>query len=97
MNSGMNILLLALGIIEIVFGFFMEKFTRAKYANERVKDIEGLVKWERITTMLIGIFLLIFSVMGFVGYYEKYSNIIMMILIVLMVVTYTGRKKFIRG
>ncbi|QGU95478.1 hypothetical protein GOM49_10600 [Clostridium bovifaecis] len=97
MNSGMNVLLLVLGIIEIVFGIFMEKFTRAKYANEKVKDIEGLVKWERITTMLIGIFMLIFSVMGFMGYYERYSNIIMIIIVVLMVVTYTGRKRYIRG
>lgn len=94
MNTGMNILLLVLGVIEIVFGIFMERFTRVKYENEKVKDLEGLIKWEKYTSILIGILILIFSILGFIGGYDKYGNVFITIILALLIVTYGGKKKY---
>ncbi|MEA4827505.1 hypothetical protein [Clostridium sp. JNZ J1-5] len=94
MGSGMNILLLILGVIEIVFGIFMERFTRAKYENEKIKNLEGLIKWEKYTSILIGILILIFSILGFIGGYEKYGNIFITVILVLLIVTYGGKKRY---
>lgn len=96
MESGMNYVLIALGIIEIIIGFNMEKFTRAKYSSQKIKDLEGLIKWEKYTSIIIGIVILIVAFLGISGMYEKFSNIAISSVLILLVVTYFGKRRFIR-
>lgn len=95
MSSAFKILLIILGIAEVIIGFKMDIFTRKKYESTKVRDMKGLIKWEKITTVLMGIAILIFAFLSFYGVYDKYNTIAIIAIIILMAVTYVGRKKFI--
>jgi hypothetical protein len=94
MSTAFNALILVLGIIEIIFAFNMEKFTRSKYKGVNVRDLQGLIKWEKTTTLVLGILLIILAAISFVGEYEKYSTYFIGIMLVVMVVTFLGRKRY---
>ncbi|KOA21207.1 hypothetical protein CLHOM_03370 [Clostridium homopropionicum DSM 5847] len=95
MDVAMNYALVALGIIEIVLGINMDKFTRNKYSSQKVKDIEGLIKWEKFTSIILGICILIMAFVGLMGSYEQYSNIFIMIILALLIITFFGKRRFI--
>lgn len=96
MSTSFSVLILILGIVEIIFAFNMEKFTRSKYSRERIRDIEGLIKWERTTTLILGVLLIIIAGISFVGQYETYANYLIGVVLVVMAVTFFGKKRFIQ-
>lgn len=95
MDVAMNYALVALGIIEIVLGINMDKFARNKYSSQKVKDIEGLIKWEKFTSIILGLCILIMAFVGLMGSYEQYSNIFIMIILALLIITFFGKRRFI--
>lgn len=95
MSSTFKILLIILGIVEVIIGLKMDMFTRKKYDSIKVRDINGLIKWERITSILMGIAILIFASLSFFGAYDKYNTIFIIGIVILMSATHVGRKKFI--
>lgn len=95
MDVAMNYALVALGIIEIVLGINMDKFARNKYSSQKVRDIEGLIKWEKSTSIILGICILIMAFVGLMGSYEQYSNIFIMIILALLIITFFGKRRFI--
>jgi len=95
MDVAMNYALVALGIIEIVLGLNMDKFTRNKYSSQKVKDIEGLIKWEKLTSIILGICILAMAFVGLIGSYEQYSNIFIIIILAVLIITFFGKRRFI--
>ncbi|MCY6371793.1 hypothetical protein [Clostridium ganghwense] len=95
MSTAFKILLIVLGIVEIILALNMEKFTKKKYASIKVRNIKGLIQWEKITTILMGIAILFFACLSFWGVYAKYNTILTIAIALLMIITYVGRKRFI--
>ncbi len=95
MNSTFKILLVVLGVTEVIIGFKMDIFTRKKYESIKVRNMNGLIKWEKTTTVLMGIVILIFASLSFFEVYNKYNTIFIIAIVMLMFVTHVGRKKFI--
>lgn len=96
MSSAFKILLIILGIVEVIIGLKMDVFTRRKYEATKVRDMNGLIKWEKITTILMGVAILLFASLSFSLAYDRYNSIFMIAIVMLMSVTHIGRKKFIR-
>lgn len=96
MSSGLSYLFLALGVLEIVLGLSMEKLTRSKYANVKVKDINGLIKWDKISTILTGVFIIILSLLGFKSSNQNLLNVFMIIVVAVMIISRFGRRKYIK-
>lgn len=95
MSSAFKILLVVLGVTEVIIGFKMDIFTRKKYESIKVRNMNGLIKWEKTTTVLMGIAILLFASLSFLGVYNKYNTIFIIAIVMLMFVTHVGRKKFI--
>lgn len=96
MGSGLSSLLLALGVLEIVLGLSMEKLTRSKYANVKLKDINGLIKWDKITTILTGAFIIILSLIGLKSSNETLLNVFLIIVAAIIIISRFGRRKYIK-
>ena len=73
MSTAFSVLILILGVVEIVFALNMEKFTRSKYSGEQVRDLNGLIQWEKITTFVLGVALIIFAAISLMGFYDKFN------------------------
>ncbi|WMJ81398.1 hypothetical protein RBU49_03830 [Clostridium sp. MB40-C1] len=95
MSTAFRGVLIVLGILQIILGFKMEVLTKKKYQGVKVRNMEALIKWEKVTTILMGIAILLFATLDFSGTYQKYSTAFISGIVVLMVVTHFGRKKFI--
>lgn len=95
MGNAFKWILIVLGVIEIVLAFKMDVITKRKYENVKVRDIEGLIKWEKVSNIFMGIAIIFFAVLDIMGGYEKYSTPIITVIFVLMIFSYLGRKKFI--
>ncbi len=95
MSSAFKILLVILGVTEVIIGFKMDIFTTKKYQSIKVRNMKGLMKWEKVTTILMGIAILLFASLSFFGVYNKYNTIFIIAIVMLMFVTHVGRKKFI--
>lgn len=95
MSSAFKILLVILGVTEVIIGSKMDIFTTKKYESIKVRNMKGLIKWEKITTVLMGIAILLFASLSFLEVYNKYNTIFIIAIVMLMFVTHIGRKKFI--
>lgn len=95
MGNAFKWILIVLGVIEIVLAFKMDVITKRKYENVKVRDIEGLIKWEKVSNIFMGIAIIFFAVLDIMDGYEKYSTPIITVIFVLMIFSYLGRKKFI--
>ncbi|MCY6484227.1 hypothetical protein OW763_07640 [Clostridium aestuarii] len=96
MGKAFQILLIVLGGIQILLSTQMEKVVRNKYRSGEVKDVEGLVKWERIYSIVMGVFIALFGASGLVEGYEKYSSILIYIVIAAMVIGSIGKRRYIK-
>lgn len=95
MSTAFSILILILGVVEIVFAINMEKFTRSKYKGEQVKDLKGLIQWEKVTTFILGVALIIFAIVSLMGFYDRFSNYFLIIILIIMATTFFGKKRYV--
>lgn len=94
MSTAFSVLILILGVIEIVFAFNMEKFTRSKYSGEQVRNLNGLIQWEKTTTLVLGVALIVFATISLMGFYDEFSNYFLVIILIIMATTFFGRKRY---
>lgn len=94
MGQTFNIILLVLGCFEILIAFKMDKITMNKYKGKNIKDMNGLIKWEKIVAISTGIVIIIFAVMGLLSLESYIQNYFIIIIIILMVVGAVHRRKF---
>lgn len=93
MESTFKWILVILAIIQIALASQMGKIIRNKYEKMEIKNLEGLIKWEKITSALMGVLILLFATINFSINYKKYSTVFMGAILVLMIVTHIGRKR----
>lgn len=86
-------ILVILGIIQIILASQMGKMIKNKYGKMKIKNLDGLIKWEKITSALMGVLILLFATINFSTTYKRYSTVFMGAILVLMIITHFGRKR----
>ncbi len=94
MDKGFVFVLLAVGVLEIVLGFMNEKLLRNNYKDKNIKNLEGLIKWEKYSNFLLGIIMIIFAIIVYLDPINPITNYYATFLLVVFGISYFGRKRF---
>lgn len=95
MSLGTNILFIILGAAEVAVAFMAEKNIRSRYTNANIKDLEGLIKWQKNTTIATGVCIAALGMLSILGL-ERYADSLMIIIIAVIILSRVGRIKFIK-
>ncbi|WP_461205834.1 hypothetical protein [Clostridium sp. DL1XJH146] len=95
MNNGFIFVLFVVGVLELVLAFVNEKILRKNYKDKKIKNLEGLIKWEKYSNLLIGVLIIIYGVIYLVDYTNPVINYYAPALAVIFGMSYFGRKRYI--